>query len=245
MIDLDSMQEVQIMGVRVDAVGPEEAAKAAEAMLAGPGGYITTPNPEMILQAQKDPEFKRILNNSALAIPDGAGIVWAAAKLGKSIKRIAGTDFLQVLARIGQKNGKKIALIGGGRGVAAKAGEKLGAKGFDCGEIDEKNIQIPENLLIEINNFAPEIIAVSLGQGKQEKFIAKLLPLVPSLKIAIGVGGALDYISGAKRRAPKWMQEYGLEWIWRLLSEPWRLPRIINAAIVFPIKFLIDYERKN
>lgn len=236
------MQTVQIMGVKVDAVTLDEALNTAKSMLKGPGGYITTPNPEMILLAQKDAEFKQILNNSALAIPDGAGIIWAARKLGADIKeRVTGTDFLLDLGKIAKEKGKKMALIGGNRGIATKAAAKLGAKGFDCGEIDGKNIQIPEKLLNEINIFAPEIIAVGLGQGKQEKFIVKLLSIVPSLKIAIGVGGALDYISGTKHRAPEWMRQNGLEWLWRAVQEPRRIPRIINAIIVFPIKFLKKY----
>lgn len=235
------MKSIQIMGVRVDAVTLEEASKIAESMLLGNGGYITTPNPEIILLAQKDAEFKRILNNSALALPDGAGIIWAARKLGTVInERITGTDFLLSLAKIAQEKNKKIALVGGDRGVAEKAAINLRSKGFDCEKIDEKNIQIPETWLKEINKFSPEIIAVALGQGKQEKFIMKLLPLVPSIKIAIGVGGALDYISGAKCRAPEWMRKYGLEWLWRLIQEPQRLPRIINAAIIFPIKFIMS-----
>lgn len=240
------MKSIQIMGVKVDAVTLEEASKIAESMLTGSGGYITTPNPEIILLAQKDAEFRRILNNSALALPDGAGIIWAARKLGTVInERITGTDFLLNLAKIVQKNDKKIALIGGDRGVAQKAALNLGAKGFECEEIDEKNIQIPETLLKEINKFSPEIIAVALGQGKQEKFIIKLLPLVPSIKIAIGIGGALDYIAGGKRRAPEWMRKKGLEWLWRLIQEPQRLPRIIDAAIIFPIKFLMVKKQIN
>lgn len=242
------MKSIQIMGVKVDAVTLEEASKIAESMLTDSGGYITTPNPEIILLAQKDTEFKRILNNSTLAIPDGAGIIWAARKLGTTInEKITGTDFLQNLTKITQEKGKKIALIGGGEGVAEMAAKELRnkysglqIKGFDSGKIDEKNIQIPETLLKEIKKFSPEIIAVALGQGKQEKFIVKLLPLVPSIQIAIGVGGALDYISGAKRRAPEWMRKRGLEWLWRLIQEPQRLPRIINAAIVFPIKFMLS-----
>ncbi len=239
------MKSISILDVRIDIMTRNETINKAEEMLLGHGGYIVTPNPEIVLLAQKDTEFKRILNNSTLALPDGVGIVWAARKLGADIKeRVTGADFLQVLAEIAQKNNKKMALIGGDDGVAQRAAEKLGAKGFDCSKINEGNIQISENLLNEIKNFAPEIIAVGLGQGKQEKFIVKLLPLVPSLKIAIGVGGAIDYLSGAKCRAPKWMRKNGLEWLGRLILEPRRLPRIINAAIVFPLKFIIDYERK-
>lgn len=234
------MKSVQIMGVRVDAVTLEEARNAAEAMLNGRRGYITTPNPEMLLLAQKDAEFKRILNGSALALPDGAGIVWAAAKKGVKIQRITGADFILDLAELARKNGKKMALLGGEKGIAETAALKLGAKGFDCGEINDGDIQIPQNLLNELKNFSPEIVAVALGAGKQEKFIVKLLLLLPSVKIAIGVGGALDYIAGYKSRAPEWMRKNNLEWLWRLLNEPSRLPRIINAAIVFPIRFLLN-----
>ncbi len=240
------MKSVQIMGVKVDAVTLKEASGAAEAMLSGNGGYIVTPNPEIILAAQKDAEFKQILNNSTLALPDGAGIIWAAKKLGiPFIGRITGTDFLLNLAEIAQKNRKKLALIGGRPGIAEASAQKLGGsyaglevRGFDCGEIDEK--KIPEKFLNEIKDFAPAIMAVALGAPKQEKFIMRILPLFPSIKIAIGVGGALDYVSGRKTRAPKWMRDCSIEWLWRLIQEPQRLPRIINAAVLFPIKFLLD-----
>lgn len=230
------MKSIQIMGVRVDAVTLEEASSIAEAMLSGNGGYITTPNPEIILHAQKDAEFRRILNNSALSLPDGAGIIWAAKKLGAQInERVTGTDFLYNLSMLCAKKNLKLALVGAKQGVAEAAAGELKKRFLDLDVRDffDGNIK-------KISDYCPQVVAVALGHGKQEKFIVRLLPLVPSIKIAIGVGGALDYISGAKRRAPKWMRKKGLEWLWRLIQEPRRLPRIINAAIVFPIKFMMS-----
>ncbi len=237
------MKSISILGVRVDAISRTAAREMAEAMLQnGFQHHIVTPNPEMILLAQKDAEFKRILNNSALALPDGAGICWAARKLGIEIERITGTDFLLDLAELAQKKSRKIALIGGEAGIAEAAAKELQkryaglqVKGFNPGRIDENNV--PSELLNKLKNFASDMVMVALGAPGQEKFIAKLLPLVPSIKIAIGVGGALDYISGEKRRAPKWMRENSLEWLWRLIQEPRRLPRIWNAAVRFPLIF--------
>lgn len=228
------MQTVQIMGVKVDAVTLREALNIAEFMLLGNGGYITTPNPEMILFAQKDAEFKRILNNATLAIPDGAGIVWAARKMGTILhERITGTDFLSELSMLCAKKNLKLALVGAGLGVAEAAAGELKKKFLDLDVRDFSDGDIKK-----ISEYGPQVMAVALGHEKQEGWIVANLPALKMVKIAIGVGGALDYISGAKRRAPKWMRENGLEWLWRLLSEPRRFKRIIDAAIVFPIKFL-------
>lgn len=229
------------MGVRVDAVTLEEASSVAEAMLTGSGGYITTPNPEMILLAQKDTEFKQILNNSALSLPDGAGIIWAAKKLGAQInERITGTDFLYVLSMLCAKKNLKLALVGAGDGVAKAAAGELKKMFLDLDVRDFSDGDIKK-----ISDYGPQVMAVALGHGKQEKWIIDNLLALKTVKIGIGVGGALDYISGEKRRAPEWMRKKGLEWLWRLIQEPQRLPRIIDAAIIFPIKFLMVKKQIN
>jgi len=200
---------------------------------------IVTPNPEFFLLARHDQEFKQLLNQADLALPDGVGLKYAVAALTdqKLEHRHTGVDTLEYLA----STGARLALVGGKKEVAEKAVEKLEDKFpnadiviIDPGKIPEDGTPTTE-LIEEIKQKAPKILAVALGQGKQEKFIAKILPELPSVRIAIGIGGALDMISGLRPRAPMFMRQIGLEWLWRLFIEPKRWRRIFRATVVFPI----------
>ena len=111
----------------------------------------------------------------------------------------------------------------------------LGEEGrHDAGETRRRGASLSADVLDEIRAFAPDVLAVALGQKKQEHIICSCLKDLPSVKIAIGVGGALDYLSGSVPRAPKWMRHIGLEWLYRLIQQPQRIGRIFNAVIVFP-----------
>ncbi len=194
-----------ILGVKVDRVTQTQALKIVDRWLkTSKKHYITTPNPEMIVAAQNDPEFKRILNAADLAIPDGVGLRLADSRL----RRLAGADLMLALI----KKGYKTLLVGGKPGVAQTAADKLGVLG------------ITEPTLAAINKIKPQLLFVALGHGKQEKWIAKNLPRL-KVKVAMGVGGALDYVAKPWLRAPRVVQFLGLEWLWRLILQPWRLKR--------------------
>ena len=198
-----------ILGVKVDRVTLPQALKIVDLWLASGRSkhYITTPNPEMIVAAQKDPAFKRILNAADLAIPDGAGLRLADPKL----RRLSGADLMMALI----KKGYKTLLCGSKPGVAQKAAKKLGVMG-----ISQPNLS-------KINKIKPDLLFVALGHGKQEKWIAKNLPKL-KVKVAMGVGGSLDYIAKPWLRAPLLIQTLGLEWLWRLILQPWRIKRQLS-----------------
>ena len=198
-----------ILGVKVDRVTLPQALKIVDLWLISDRSkhYITTPNPEMIVAAQKDPAFKRILNAADLAIPDGAGLRLADPKL----RRLSGADLMMALI----KKGYKTLLCGSKPGVAQKAAKKLGVMG-----ISQPNLS-------KINKIKPDLLFVALGHGKQEKWIAKNLPKL-KVKVAMGVGGSLDYIAKPWLRAPLLIQTLGLEWLWRLILQPWRLKRQLS-----------------
>jgi len=211
--------------------------------------YIVTPNPEIIVKAQKDAEFKSILNKADLAIPDGIGIVWTAKLLNEQMaERVSGTD---LVVKIKDQtvnlniNGRpvRIFLLGGRDGVAQRvASQWPEVVGFS--EETEST-----ELFVIITEYQPDILFVALGAPKQEKWIAQNLSRLPSVKVAMGVGGAFDFLSQKIKRAPRFMQKIGLEWLWRLAREPRRLSRIFNAVVIFPwmvIKSQIfSYIRKN
>ncbi len=224
--------------------------------------HIATPNPEMLLSAQKDPEFLALLQLTTLNTPDGIGIIWAASAqhdpLWKSVlklailpvkkprtplpERVTGVDLFLDMCRYATLHGKKIFLLGAQPGVAEKTKEVL--------ETLYLGIQIvgtcagspspfeEEKIKDLINDVSPDILFVAYGAPAQEKWIARNLHKIPSVKVAIGVGGTFDFVSGKTPRAPLLLQKTGLEWLYRLYKEPTRWKRIMNAAVVFPWEFL-------
>jgi len=276
------VKRVKILGVKVDALTKDRLLeKAIEYIEGRDQNYIVTTNSEFIVCAEKDDEFKKIINFSDLSIPDGGGIIWAdyflklpveiPAGLPKKKRRayrrrkiraqflfslmlnliypwalkkripqrLSGADFVLSLCPIMAKKNCSLYLLGGSKeeSVAYKFGlEKMfpdliisGIKGGFSRE------DIPnEELVKAVNKAKPEILLVALGHPYQEKWIYHNLDKVPSVKLAVGVGGTLDYLSGRKKRAPKALQKLNLEWLWRLILEPKRWRRVKNAVIVFP-----------
>lgn len=230
----------QILNVKVDSITRPEALALVDQMIRHGGQHIiTTPNPEMLVGAQKDEEFRNALNRSALALPDGVGLMLAGRVLKKPLQmRIAGSDFVFDILELAAKKGYTVYLLGGEEGIAQQAAEKLKIKygelkivGADSGP---QNLQFETCDLQSIQNAHPDILLVAFGHGNQEKWIVKYLHELPSVKIAMGVGGVFDFISGRIRRAPRIFRKFGIEWLWRLLREPRRLPRIWRAVVVFP-----------
>ncbi|MEK7665560.1 MAG: WecB/TagA/CpsF family glycosyltransferase [Patescibacteria group bacterium] len=236
-----------ILGVMINSINKEQLTRQLRDFFYDEAQHtIVTPNPEMILLAQHDKQFLQILNNADIAVPDGVGLIFASHALGtKPISsRITGVETLELLTKLCVQEGKKLILIGGGVGVASVAAENLNKKfhtsnirSYDIGEVTFAHGAWSMNpaVLEHIKKEAPALLAVALGHGKQEKWIASFLPELPSVHIAIGVGGALDYLAGHVPRAPRLMRQVGLEWLYRLIREPKRLPRIWKAVIVFPL----------
>ena len=276
----------QILGVTISNVTKSQALEMAASFLNFPGQHtIFTPNPEMIVKAQKDAYFKQVLNTGDLNLCDGFGL-WLALKFSKEavsqlsfppqresrqvstsgfpirsgmtveIDRISGVDFMFEICRIAAEQGRSIYLLGSGFDeVVQKTSAELQKRfpnlkivGCDKGpNIDEwratdyelkLNIEENEVLIHRINALSPDIIFVAFGMGKQEKWIHEYLSKLLTVKVAMGVGGSFDFISGKTPRAPLFMRKLGLEWLYRLIKEPERLGRIWNATAVFTWKIL-------
>ncbi len=210
--------------------------------------FVATPNPEMLLEARKNEQFKKILNTTDLNIPDGFGIMLASGIIGKPLKeRVTGTDCMQAICHYAPE-GTKIFLLGAAPGVAEKTKEILEKRypnikvigthsGFPAAENDEQSRHL-------INQSGAELLFVAYGAPKQEMWIARNLPHLTHVKVVMGVGGAFDFISGQIKRAPYWMRKIGLEWFYRLTKQPTRIGRIFNATIKFPIVFVISLFQK-
>ena len=195
--------------------------------------YVVTPNPEMLVEAQKDEEFRQILNKADMAILDGVGLVWALKWKGvKGIKRVAGADVMSDLIKRANQYNKKVYLLGGSFGVVEKAKKVLKNKypklkiKAEAGPFDITKTTKNQNQILhrKINKFKPDLLFVAFGHQKQEKWIADNLDKL-KIKVAMGVGGSFDYLVKPWLRAPKMIQKMGFEWLWRLMLQPWRIKR--------------------
>lgn len=237
-------QRLTIAGVPVDPVTMREAEARAAGFLEAGQHLIVTPNPEMAVLAARDPGFRRILESSGLAIADGFGLRIAAWIEGKRVPAtITGAEFTLHLALLAEQAVCSVYLLGAGRGVAEEAAEKLvlnfpklkiagaeqgGSVRWIAGRWEE------DAALVErIAAAKPDILLVALGHGKQERWIRDHLPKLPTVKIAMGIGGTLDFLAGRVWRAPLILRRLHLEWLWRLVIEPWRFFRVFEATAVF------------
>lgn len=197
------------------------------ALRSGHGVSIFTPNTQMLLSANKDGHLCKLLNSSSMNIPDGVGIR-LAAKLsdGIDLAKISGIDLAEELLPIAEKLGTRIFLLGGKDGVARIAKKNLVRRfpalnicGTHHGYFDEKS----EKKVIDlINSSRAELLLVCMGFPRQEEWISKNLSSLTSVRVAIGLGGTLDVWANKVRRAPKILQNVGLEWLWRVILDPSR-----------------------
>lgn len=227
--------KINILGVDISQISKTGAINAVGEILSkkkGKSFFIVTPNPEMLVFSQKNKEFKDILNQADLAIPDGVGLLWASNNLLK--ERVSGTDLMLDLCNMANQKGYSIGLLGAKEEVAKKTAEVLKSQfpglriSFSVSEVSD---------LKSKDNHSCDLLFVAFGAPKQEKWIYKQLTAnSQELKanVYMGVGGAFDLISGKIKRAPKFLQDLGLEWFWRLVQEPKRIKRIWTASVVFP-----------
>lgn len=221
---------VTILGIPVHNVTMADTLDLIGSFVADGGTHqICTVNPEFIMATQNDPEFKQILNRSALNLPDGIGVVWAAKRLKHPIReRVAGSDLIYRLADRAAQMGWRIFLLGAAEGVADQAASKLRAlypdvrivgtwAGSPQPAADAEAVQ-------RIQASGADIVLVAYGAPKQDKWIDRNLARTGA-KVAIGVGGSFDFVVGMQKRAPRWIQRLNLEWLYRLVREPWRWRR--------------------
>ena len=227
--------KAEILGVKIDNIGLTETLnKISDFLIAGGQHYIVTVNPEFIVEAQKKQEFKNILNGADLAVCDGVGLVLAS--LGK-LKRVTGVDLSEELLK-GKIKSAKIFLLGGGEESTRILMDKypqavVGAK--RGGIVNNQTFILDNNEIIlkKINESGADVLLVGFGQVKQEMWISRNFNKLPNIKVAIGVGGTFDYLSGSIKRAPKPLRLIGLEWLFRLMTQPQRFGRIFNATVRF------------
>jgi len=246
--------KINILGISINNYSLTEVLDKIRGFLNSTGQhYIVTTNPEFIMASRKDDEFRNILNKADLSIADGMGIKFAASYLGQKLKqRITGVELLWEIARLAEQEGKSIYLLGSKKGVPEQAAFQILQKhpnitiaGAECGYRRWHRRIKDEKLVDMVNRRQPDILFVAFGHQKQEKWIYHNLPKLSSVKVAMGVGGSFDYISGKVKRAPGLMRKLGLEWLFRLIRQPWRLPRIITAVIKFSFAVIKNKKGRN
>lgn len=247
---------VEILGVRIDRTGIHEARERFSEWLVGRyeglPHQIVTVNPEFVMEAQKNVEFRNVLNNSSLALADGTGLVFASVFLygwKNRLFRITGVECLVMLARLCARTGNRIYLLGAGVGVAGLLATTLqrryprliiaGAEeGISKEDSNAKGEDHDEEICKRIVGSRTDVLLVALGAPKQDLWIARNAAHLSGVRIAVGVGGAFDYLAGVVPYAPKWVRSIGLEWTYRLMTQPYRWRRMMTAVIIFPIAVL-------
>ncbi len=228
---------VRILGVRFDALTLEQAAEQVQALTKCPlCSYVCTPNPEIVLLSQKQPALWEALEHADLTLPDGVGIVWASQVLGTPVpERVTGCDLMM---RLLDTFHGSIYLLGGKPGVGEKAARRVmrehpavSVAGFQDGYFQD-----PAPVWEALTELHPDLILTGLGSPRQELFMEQARAHLSS-GVLIGVGGSLDILAGVVPRAPESWQRHKVEWLYRLLHQPWRLGRQMKLPF-FVLKVL-------
>ena len=230
-------RRVDILGVGFDRVALVDAVARIEQRLDdGERTFIITANPEFVMLCRQDREVADIAEHADLVVPDGTGAVVASRFLGDPLPgRAPGRLLVDRLAAVATERRLSLFLLGAGPGIAERAAERLRARhpdlriaGTYAGSADDDGDVVPRVLAA-----APDVVLVAFGMPKQERWIARNLTRLPSVRVAVGVGGSLDYLAGAAKAPPGIVHLVGLEWLWRLAREPqrWRRQRVLPLFV--------------
>ncbi len=240
------MSRMNFLNIEVDNLTMNEAIdRVEELIIKKRPSYVVTPNVDHIVKLENDKEFQEVYKNADLILTDGMPLIWISKIKGNPIKeKISGSDFFPKLCERAAEKGYSIFLLGAAEGVAAKAAKNLKEKYEGLNIVgtyspsygfEKKDDEI--KMIIEIiNKVKPDILAVGLGAPKQEKFLYKYKNDL-NVPISLAIGASIDFEAGNINRAPKWMQNCGLEWFYRLCKEPKRMFKryIVDDLRIFKI----------
>ena len=249
------MSSYYLYGIEFQDITPADALKKMIRALKGKRRFLVfTPNLTMMRAVSEDRQLAGLLDRADMLLPDGVGIsILARAKRKHRVTPIPGIDAAYALLRYAAQNGYSVYLLGAANGVAQRAAENLCSElptlhvcgthhgYFDLSADSEEN----KAVIRHINNCSPDILLVCMGFPLQEKWICENANSLSYVKIFMGLGGSLDVWSGRLRRAPQVVRKMHLEWLWRCLLEPRRLPSLIKDSIrVFSPAFLLNKKSR-
>lgn len=260
------IQKISFWDIPLAVGSPVELAQYARRRLSPRKAFfIATPNPEIMLLSRRDRLLQAILKATDMNIIDGAGLAWALRRRSglasgggsdppRQARNVAGVDFMEILLTV-LPHGQQVLCFGGTKRSVTLAARQLSRRfpqhtfAAVPGEIPAVRGLSPlgqrlarfktgPRLLAAIRKIKPTVLFAGLGAPLQEKWLAANLSRFKTVRLAMGVGGAFDLLSGSRPRAPRWLRRLGLEWGWRLIQQPQRLMRILRAVVVFPISAL-------
>lgn len=243
-----SLDLVPLFGITFNNVDFEQVCELIEERIQSRvPGFITTPNVDHIVKLHRDPAFLESYAKAWLILVDGTPVVWMSRILGKPLKqKLSGSDLVPMLSEWAARKGYSIYLFGGPKGAAEESGQKLQQEfpglrvaGTQCPAWGfHLDPAANADAVAHVRAAAPDICFVGLGAPKQERWMVENMEAC-GVPVMLGIGGSFDFVSGRIRRAPYWMQQYGLEWFWRLCQEPKRLWRryLLEDPYIFVLFF--------
>lgn len=244
---MSATSRVDILGVGIDPLDLDAALERIERGLSERRrAFVITANPEFVMLARRDAAVARAAREAQHVVPDGIGLILAARLLRRSLPgRARGREIVARLAEVAARHGLSLFLLGAREGVAASAADELRRRvvglriaGTFAGRPDESE---DDAIVARVNAALPDVLLVAYGMPQQELWIARNIGrLQAQVKVLVGVGGAFDYLAGEVPLPPEWMARGGMEWLWRLIRQPWRWRRQLALPAFF---FLVLRER--
>ncbi len=227
------LETATILGVPVHRVRMQEALATLERFIAERTPHLViTADANAILIALEDPEFHALIQNADMVTPDGAGLIWAGRYCRQPFpERVSGVDLVWHLTRLSHENGYRLFFLGSAPGVAERARQNLLAEfsnaqivgtahGYFCPEEEPAILQ-------QIRACQPDVLLIAMGMPRQEKWAHRHRDTL-GVPVMIGVGGSFDVYAGVVKRAPRWLQKSGFEWLWRLIQDPRKIRKVRN-----------------
>lgn len=248
------MSRMRFMNIEIDNLTMQEALSAIDRLIQeSKGSYVVTPNVDHIVQLETNKELQAVYKNAALILTDGKPLIWISKWYGTPIKeKISGSDLFPLLCEMASKKGYKMYFLGAKEGIAAKAAKLLSERfeglnvvgtysppfGFENDFIEMEKIKS----LIKMSE--PDILVVGLGCPKQEKFMYHHCKEL-GVPISLGLGASFDFEAGNIKRAPRWMSNHGLEWLFRITQDPKRMAKryLVDDRKIFDLAIKYKNEK--
>ena len=244
--------KVKLLNVYVDNLSMEEAVRTIDRLVQKKEkSYVLTPNLDHLVTLEKDKEFRKAYEHATLVLTDGKPLIWISRMLKKPIKeKVSGSDLFPKVCEMAAQKGYSIFILGAKEGVAKKAAVRLRKKykGLQiCGYYSppfqfESDQQEVERIIQMINDSKANILAVALGAPKGEKFIYQIKDKL-CVDVSMQIGATIDFIAGNVKRAPKWMSDMGLEWLFRIFQEPKRMLKRYGKDAIEIIPIILKYRK--